>query len=170
MTNAINHTKEAIARAAATNARYARNLALSKWNGSEEHPLFQKAKSRILSSIESNADKQNEASIWFLRRFTEHAIDKAGNGLFHAALLALEREGKVELLRREAALPHPALQNPLAWFVPRKKRAASRDTDRSSTSPVAFNMVKLVSSTATTATTTTTTKAKTKTKKQKGNH
>ena len=104
------------------NAHWAAKQAKLKWDGMENHPLFEWAKQIIVRAIESNGNRRNEASIWYLRRFTESWIDCAGHGLFRRALLALEREGKVELLYREPAAACDETKDPLAWFIPGRHR------------------------------------------------
>ena len=137
MPNVFDPTGKQIRETAEKNARWAAKQAKLKWDRTENHPLFEKAKQTILNLIKYNSNKMNEASIWYMRRFMEPQIDCAGQGLFHRALLALEREGKVELLYREPARACDETKDPLAWFIP------GRDRLTESGAPCCFNAVTL---------------------------
>jgi len=122
MPNVLDPTGKQIRETAEKNARWAAKQARLRWDGKENHPLFEEAKQTILNSIKYNSNKRNEASIWYMRRFTEPQIDCAGQWLFRRALLALEREGKVELLYLEPAPGCDETKDSLAWFIPGRDR------------------------------------------------
>lgn len=116
------------------NRRYAQRMAEGTWDHTEGHPVFLQAKQQVLTYLQHACRKKGEATVYDLRHFIESDFERKGSKLFHMVVMALEREGKIELIYRQ---PPASLidMNPKHWFFPKDGRTTANGF------PSSFNFI-----------------------------